>query len=203
VASLIPKILHQIWLGPHRMSDEFLYWNLKWQVLHPDWKVLLWDDKSRPLLRNEEQFQKTTNWSNRSNLLRYELILDHGGVYADVDFEPQKRIDPLLEGADFFAGCEKLPENWIAPGLFGAVPNHPIVKELVDLVPSEGGRVEDPMYCATIYFTKIVQRYPEAKILPPGTFYPYYCWEMERRHESFPDAYAVHHWARSWISNSL
>jgi hypothetical protein len=36
-------------------------------------------------------------------------------------------------------------------------------------------------------------------ILPAHVFYPYLWDEPQRRDEAFPGAYAVHHWALSWV----
>lgn len=185
------------------MPEKFRIWGETWLAHHPGWTMELWTDRNRPILRNESFFERTTNWSNRSNLLRYELVLDLGGVYIDTDFECLKPIDSLIAEVDFFAGCEHLPEGWIAPGLFGAVPNHPILRELVDGVASNPEPVDYERYCATEYFTSIVKKHPEAKIFPPELFYPYYCWEMDRQGEKFPNAYAAHHWAMSWKDNRL
>ncbi len=203
---MIPQVFHQIWLGPHPLPEEFQHYMKTWLELHPEWVVMVWTDRNRPKLRNEGQYQRTTNWSNRSNLLRYELVLEHGGVYVDIDFECLKNIDPLLKDLDFFAGCEKLPQGWIAPGLFGATPGHPIVKKIVDLIPSKAGAEDDPLYCATGFFTRMVwphRRERGVRIFEPKYFYPYYCWEMHRKGEHFPNAFAVHHWAKSWVENKL
>lgn len=202
-APSIPRVFHRIWLGSKPLPERFREFGETWKQLHPTWELMLWTDQNRPKLRYEHEYWATTNWSNRSNLLRYELILDHGGVYLDTDFECFKPIDSLIEGLEFFTACEHYPEGWIAPGLFGAVPGHPIVKEVVDGIATNPESVSYEKYCATEYFTSIVKKHPEAKIFPPELFYPYYCNETYRGRDNYPKAYAAHHWAMSWRSNSL
>lgn len=203
MAVAVPKVFHRIWLGARPMPDEFRAFGETWLRHHPGWEMALWTDANRPALRHEDRFLATSNQSNRSNLLRYELLLDRGGVYIDTDFECLKCIEPLIDGLDFFTACEHPVNGLIAPGFFGAAPGHPICRELVDGIPQCPDPLDSTHYAATMYFTSVVSRHPEARVFPPRLFYPYYGDEMHRRHEAFPDAYAAHHWAASWRSNTL
>lgn len=203
MAVLVPKVFHRIWLGPRSMPEEFRAFGDTWLRNHPGWEMRLWTDANRPELRHESRFLATSNWSNKSNLLRYELMLDIGGVYIDTDFECYRPIGDLVNDIEFFTACEHEGVGWIAPGFFGAVPGHAICAELVREIPNCPDPLDHPLYCATRFFTSVVKRHPEAKVFPPALFYPYYCDELHRRHESFPDAYAAHHWAMSWKENSL
>ncbi|NBV41108.1 glycosyl transferase, partial [bacterium] len=44
----IPKILHQVWLGPKEMPAQFVSWREQWRRLHPDWEYMLHTDKDIP-----------------------------------------------------------------------------------------------------------------------------------------------------------
>jgi hypothetical protein len=46
------------------------------------------------------------------------------------------------------------------------------------------------------YLTKLWRKDPQGlTVFPQRFFFPYQHDELERGNESFPDAYAVHHWA--------
>ena len=45
---MIPKILHQVWLGPNTIPREFLDWRGGWRSLHPDWTYMLHTNEDVP-----------------------------------------------------------------------------------------------------------------------------------------------------------
>lgn len=91
---MIPKIIHQIWLGPKSPP-----WNLMntWRQNHPDWAYYLWRDSNRPILTAEKQFNRITSYTMKSDILRYELMFKYGGMYVDCDVLCLKPFDHLLE----------------------------------------------------------------------------------------------------------
>ncbi len=84
----IPRVLHMVWLGP-RVPDKYLRFFWDFQGHNPEWEVKLWtDDNVLPVIenmRNRNLFFAETNVAARVDLLRYELIYQHGGVYLDAD----------------------------------------------------------------------------------------------------------------------
>src|SRR4029077_5448971 len=40
----IPKIIHQIWVGPKMPPSFFATFQEKWKMLHPGWEYHLWTD---------------------------------------------------------------------------------------------------------------------------------------------------------------
>src|ERR671939_669644 len=99
---LIPRLFHWIWLGNRPLPTEHRRWIGGWLELHPRWKHVLWTEENRPTLINEEQFQRADSYAQQSDILRYEIVYRHGGVYVDTDFECLRNIEPLMEGADAF-----------------------------------------------------------------------------------------------------
>src|SRR5450759_397044 len=92
---MIPQVIHQIWLGgepPAPLST----WLDGWQKYHPQWEYQLWTDDNRPKLTNEQAFLRAPTPAMKADLLRYELLRDHGGVYIDADFECHHTIDDLI-----------------------------------------------------------------------------------------------------------
>ena len=132
-ASGIPRILHQIWLGPKPVPEAFV---ARWKALHPAWEYRLWRDADVAALglANARAFGEATNWGEASDVARYEILLRFGGVYADMDFEPLRPLDALCASAEFFVGFSNVGAVEINNGVVGAAPGHALAEALVERV---------------------------------------------------------------------
>ena len=95
---MIPKIINHIWLQGN-IPDKYIDNYKDWGDLHPLWEHKIWDETSLVLLCSKEQinqYKKLNTLINRVNFLKYILMYNVGGVYADLDTHPLKSIDDLL-----------------------------------------------------------------------------------------------------------
>ncbi|WP_256367085.1 glycosyltransferase [Acidisoma sp. S159] len=190
-------MFHWIWLGRQALPREQKDWMETWLRMHPGWLSHLWTDENRPTLLNEACFQASTCLAQRSDILRYELVLQRGGVYIDTDFEPLKNIEELVEGVDAFAGRES--RDSISNALFGCTPRHCWMEKVVAELSTSFRRETTIMeQTGPVLFTRVTHAHSSVHVLDPKYFYPYSWRELNRRSERFPGAYAVHHWAYSW-----
>jgi mannosyltransferase OCH1-like enzyme len=199
VATLIPRTIHRIWLGPKRMPADGRRYGESWRRYHPDWEMRLWTDADLRTFTNDdflEGFYRARSFSERADVLRLELLRRFGGVYVDTDFECLRPIDPLIDGLSVFAAYE-VPGR-ICNALIGAIPSHPAMEMAVREARHASGRGQYPESTATVFLTNILSRFPDVTIFGPEKFYPYLWTEPHRRDEEFPEAYAVHHWAATW-----
>ena len=58
------------------------------------------------ILLNRKEFDAAEKRAAKSDILRYELCAEFGGVYIDADFEPLRPIEPLLAGVSSFQADE-------------------------------------------------------------------------------------------------
>ncbi len=186
------------------MPDEFVRFGQTWLEHNPDWAMRLWNDDNLPPLRNQVLFDELESFSAKSDVLRFELLWQYGGVYVDTDFECLRSIESLLENVLVFASRET---EWSVSGaLMGAVPGHPFFEMLLDSLPSsviEHGSSDPVLSSGPGFITRRLEAWDAeggepVTIFPARYFYPYLWHERHRRFEKFPDAYAVHHWAESW-----
>ena len=127
--AVIPRILHQVWVGPDAMPQEYEDYRESWRRHHPEWEMRLWTDESLPddFVR-PEAYERLRNPAERSDIIRLEVLYRFGGVYVDTDVECLRPIDPLLEDdVHFFAG-------YVAPGhvqnaVIAAEAGHPVVEQ--------------------------------------------------------------------------
>ena len=101
---MIPKIIHQIHLGSKCLSELEKKWQSSWVQHHPDWKYCMWTDKcieTRLKITHPEILNTCDSFSEKSDILRFEILYQYGGLYIDTDFECLKPIDNLLKQTDF------------------------------------------------------------------------------------------------------
>ena len=204
--SAIPRVIHRIWLG-ESMPPEAAWFGARWKALHPEWTVRTWRDWDLPHLRLQRWFDEATTPAMGADIARLELLQRHGGVYVDTDVEPLRPLDHLLAGVSCFLASED--GRWLGTSIMGAVPGHPFIASLVDGIPrsvaehpgAPPNRQTGPKYVSDRYaeFAAANADHPVV-VFPPSMFYPYHFSEPERSNEDFPDAYAVHHWSRSWTA---
>jgi inositol phosphorylceramide mannosyltransferase catalytic subunit len=193
----IPSVLHRIWLGGKPLPEAELAYGETWARHHPGWEHRLWtDDDLDELGVPAEIVNAAKSPVELADVVRFQLLARHGGVYVDTDFECLRPLDPLLDGVEAFAAFQ-LPGE-VNSAIVGAVPGHPALLRAAELVRKTFGRAPLPDSTGPPFLTHVLWDFPEVTLFPPELFYPYLWSEPERRHDRFPDAYAVHHWAMSW-----
>jgi len=193
----IPRILHRIWVGPNPFPDEYAAYGEGWKRLHPEWEHRLWTEDNLPGdLERREAYEEHRVPAERADILRYELLWRHGGVYVDADMEGLRPLDDLLAGLEFFIAQNK-PDQ-INNGILGSAPGHPIIREAMDEAaaldwndPAMDWRRRIKHDTGPGLMARIVARHPEAEVFPPPVFYP-------RTEEERGSAYARHYSALSW-----
>lgn len=163
--SKIPKVIHYIWLGPKSFPETSIQYVQSWMQNHPGWVVKFWTDNAdRPIpypgmekhLLSEislssigQYLDKTDNYGEKSDLLRYEILMSEGGVYVDHDIECFHSFDSLVSSVDFFAGLEPPHRNrGIASRIFpcnaviGSKASHPVMARSLELVQKRWDEVE-------------------------------------------------------------
>lgn len=151
----IPKTVHVIWLGPNSFPRESVENIRTWVAHHPDWTFNFWTDRKRPapvssmmtryvsdfsFLHLKNRYEEATNWAEKSDILRYEILYQNGGLYIDHDADCIRPFHGLHRGYDFYA-CLELPHAAVdnmsvtaGIGVIGAKPHHPILKGCIDSV---------------------------------------------------------------------
>lgn len=196
----IPKIFHRIWVGNKPMPQEFLEYGETWKKHHSDWEMKLWTDENMIPLKNQEGYDKAVQLAQKADIARYEILYHFGGVYLDCDFECVKNIEPLLKGIQAFAASED--GYYISIGIMGCVPKSEIFKFIIDHIEESMLEYnEQPINVQTgpVFVTRLLKGNKDFTVFEKEKFYPYYFTEKYRKGETFLEAYAIHHWAASWL----
>jgi hypothetical protein len=185
----IPKIIHQIWIGPNQQPDiwmnsfvdfcktygyEYKLWN------EDSIEDLPWD--SFPGIR-DVYTELGGHLAAKSDIFRYLCLYKYGGVYMDADsvvVKPQK-FSEFLENnrAKVFFAYEEFQEGkkpkeasvqsifidgnkFVAGGVMGSTKGHPLLKHLCEEVVDHYKSFKDEppwMSVGPAYLTKVYSKY--------------------------------------------
>ncbi|KAK9834954.1 hypothetical protein WJX84_011882 [Apatococcus fuscideae] len=149
---LIPKIIHQTFKTKN-VPPKVLALIESWKLANPSWEYRFYDDDAcLAFVKREfpEYFDAYRNLGKdveRSDFFRYLVVLRLGGVYADVDTECKRPLDPFIQPKDtLVAGWEnEFPTpheaitvrhyartRQICQWVFAAAPGHPALREVAE-----------------------------------------------------------------------
>ena len=196
---IIPRVFHFIWIGPKDLPEQQRQRIDSWQHHHPDWQVRIWRNEDIPRLRNQEQFDLAPSMAGKADILRAEVVHDHGGVYLDTDMECLRPIDELLAGCEGFL-VRTHPSGRIGNAVFGAVPGHEFTRQVVELIPS-WFHPKQPHRTGPTLYTHLGQRSATMRVFEQKIFFPL---STDDRHvfnirPEFPGSYGVHWYDGSWV----
>lgn len=199
----IPHVMHHIWLGSP--LPEHLASNIReWQRLHPEWESLVWGDKDFGWLQNQALFDRAGDlvprdavWQFKSDLCRYEILLQYGGWYCDTDTRPLRAIDSALAGHDVFAAMED--SNYVGNTYLGCTPDHPIMREIIGAIPRNVNRNQGkrPNVLTGPKFITPIWKRNGGYAAQPHLWYPYSYTHVKSGTvptDYHPEAFAVHEW---------
>lgn len=183
----IPKIIHQVWIGPKKRPDMWLNTFRKFVKNNPEWTYMLWDDNS---INNFEMINKNAyinenSYNGKSDILRYELLYRYGGIYIDADsiLINNKNLIDLINNTNnlgFFSAKEEKHRNVLATGVVGSSKNNLICLYIINALKEISINCKVPAY-------KSVGPYMLDQILTgfPVTIFPYYYFYPEYWHKNY------------------
>ncbi|MBA3751388.1 hypothetical protein H0X06_01115 [Candidatus Dependentiae bacterium] len=222
--AVIPKIVHQIWVGPKTPPAIF---QKSLESIHkylPGWEYKLWTDADIPSLKlyNQKFYDLSKNYGEKADILRYEILYRYGGIYLDVDFVCLKPFDDLLQ-YDLWTSIYPPDSNAdIGNSIIGTIPEHPLLWDCVvtlkdDWYSFNTGHLLDVVYKAgPVHFQKSFMKFINDNTtniiaFPASYFYPVDFKSRpsksknsaKKREDKItsmikPESYAIHYWAGSW-----
>lgn len=218
---MIPRIIHQTWKTDD-IPENFRAFSATWRDCNPDWTYRFWND--RDLLEfvgihypaHLELFCSYPKGVQRADAGRYMLLHHFGGVYADMDAECIRSLEPLA-AADQVILCEEPEVHWRGAGrcrglpmmLFNGVMASPAghafwpyllarmaeVREASDVLDSTGPCLLTGAVLA--YPEKATVRIEEANLFNPIDTFGNSPFDLKAA-----ECYSIHHWAGTWWRKS-
>ncbi|EDQ88680.1 uncharacterized protein MONBRDRAFT_8658 [Monosiga brevicollis MX1] len=127
----IPRIIHQTYKNKN-LPESWAETPAIWKEQHPGWSYEFWDDeRNRKFIADNyawflPQFDAYPNNIQRADSIRYFILLHYGGVYADMDIQPMRNIEPMLGDAELV--LPETPNLGLTNAFMASVPNHPFMK---------------------------------------------------------------------------
>lgn len=169
---MIPKMLHQIWVGEHAIPAEMALLCQKMRAAHPGWEYNLWTNENypqdvpsnlRPIIdRSREASRNGRNMgATEADLLRYHILQRMGGVYLDCDFTLTGTLESLDLSKDLIL-CTPHPNvDWVTNSVMASIPGHALFASAV-----AGVKPTYHLYYGPIYLTDHLR---QLKGLPLGS----------------------------------
>lgn len=132
---MIPKIIHQIWIGPNKIPDKIQSYCDGVKEKFNDYEYMFWNNDNLPNLPKRCKLQmKRYGGKNKpalqADILRYYVLNKHGGIYIDADFICYESFGHIIK-KPFFCVSPNTMAYWACNGLFGCEPNNPILNMLL------------------------------------------------------------------------
>lgn len=199
---MIPRIIHQVWIGPRPRPERLM---ATWRKMNPSFTYELWDDArcAAAGFRNQREIDAQPELAGKADLIRYEVLARHGGVYVDADSRCVRPLpDEMLsaDGHDCFM-CwenEKVRPGLISNGTIGAIEGCELMQILVkeasglDMTVSRAWIVVGPLFLTQMV---VKHAYSRLRVYPSHYFLPTH-WTGEKYVGNGP-VYAHQYWGSS------
>lgn len=181
---MIPRILFVIWIGDESKRPD--HWIDTWKSKHPDWEHRIYGNETLygRTWKNQELIDcyiSSNDWPGVHDIMRYELLEEHGGFCHPADSECLYNVEELLDDHTAYGVYEnEIARPGLVSPLYACVPGHPFVKLLNNNLPKHPGlnRKGDflPPWKVTgnLYMKKMIEKYPDPtlKLWPSYRFIP-------------------------------
>ncbi len=164
-------MLHRYWAGDVRPSFVDQY-GAEFVRLHPDVEVRNWTFESLPQqlqadLRSMSDLVRPHDLHrHQSNLIRYWLLRECGGIWADADLRPLRSFVPLF-GGPFAVQIGAGLTNCVLGGPAG----HPLFADLYESAKSRTGEAPSAVQSGGVLLSEVVARRPEGIRILPGSLF--------------------------------
>lgn len=159
---MIPPEFHYIWLqGESQLPDDLQRLKLGCQLANPGVTFRVWDSAAidAVLARVEPTLYEVCKQRNMplaqiSDIARYVIVREYGGVYVDADYECWKGLHSILSAPHvdlFYVPFADIAGLRVMNGLFGAVAGHPLLHMVVAEMKARLGT--GPKVLNTVTFT--------------------------------------------------
>ena len=104
---MIPKIIHYCWFGKGLMPQSQKKCIEGWKKLMPDYTIMRWDESTFDYtqFKASKYAYEVKKYALVSDVCRYNVLTQYGGIYLDTDVEVFQRFDRFLD-CNFFSGIE-------------------------------------------------------------------------------------------------
>ena len=217
--NMIPKTIHYCWFGGKEKPKSVIKCIASWRKYCPSYVIKEWNEQNFdvnaiPYTRDAYNAGK---YAFVSDVARFKVLYEEGGVYFDTDVEVIRSIDDLVERGAFM-GWEKADSRGnvhIAPGLGIAAPQgFPFFIEILNGFAKLSYYKDDGQWNPYTMIPLVTDLLKQKGLAMDGsrqtvdglTIYPsdYLCPmdSLTGEIKLTNNTYTIHHYSMSWLSKS-
>ena len=206
----IPHKIHQIWVGPNPIPTKSKKFIKEIQKLHPDFEYKLWTDKdiTKDNFDNYEFIKNSKSYAQKADIMRYEILYRHGGIYLDIDFEIFKNLEPLLTNELVICSEDSFSSFHITNAFIACTKHNPNLKRCVDGIKKVDFSKMINFATGPVFFKEHIIMNSHVTLLDSKVLYPVH-WLQHKFHSFFgpvkykkssfsDETYGLHHWDHNW-----
>ena len=202
---MIPKIIHQIWIGNNNEPTKFMN---TWKNKNPEFEYIKWNEeelKNRNIrLECLNRVNEIEEMCGKADIIRWELLYKYGGIFLDADSICIEPIDDELMKMKSFLVWEneRVRKDLLAVGIMAFPPNHDIPKRAIEYIKNnEVSKLKTykrpwqntgPVLLTNLYNSG---NYKDVTILPSYTFLPIHYTNLE--YKGHGKVYSYQEWGSS------
>jgi mannosyltransferase OCH1-like enzyme len=130
----IPKILHQLWIGPKPAPSKHME---TWKAKNTDFEYIYWNEeeiKNRNItFKCQSAIDGMEEINGKADIMRWEILYKYGGFFEDADSIAIEPISDELMSKTAFAGYENeiATPGLIATGTMGFTKRHRLCRDAI------------------------------------------------------------------------
>lgn len=202
------KKIHYCWFGNNLKSDLILKCIESWKKFCPEYEIIEWNESNFDInyCKYSKEAYNAKKWAFVSDVCRFVVLSQYGGIYLDTDVELLRTIDDLPAT---FVGFEN--QTYVASGLIrGAEPGDEICLKMLESYKADVFYNKDGSYNVMTVCereTNILKEYglktngklqtvAHTKVYPVEFFCPMNY--ITRKVHITSNTYSIHHYGASW-----
>ena len=136
---MIPKILHQLWIGPHPAPLSMM---ATWKDKHPHYEYILWTEseiqRRGMVFTCQPVIDFMDELNGKADIMRWEILYKFGGYFVDADSICIHPFDSYFGSKKAFATFENesIRRGLVATGTMGFVPGHALCRDIIAWISS-------------------------------------------------------------------
>jgi hypothetical protein len=203
----IPKVIHTCWFSGSPLGELQKMCLESWHRFMPDYEIKVWtqNDWDYSRFRFAREAIQYKQWAFASDVFRLDVLLQHGGIYFDLDIEAVRSMDRFL-CHEFFTTMDYPDDHryLVGPYALGAAAGNNLIGQLLAYYDDNRAFVRpdgsfDRCPNSIIIKDRLVSlgldpQWPSTEFMPGHMLLPF-----ELMGSSRPLSFAIHHYAGSWL----
>lgn len=172
----------------------------KIKELHPDFEYRLWGNEeiTPGNFSNFELIISRPKHAQKADIMRYEILYRHGGIYLDIDMEVFQPLSPLLTNALIVCNEDGKINEYMSIGFIASEPNNSMLATCVQSIKSTDWSKTINVATGPFFFRRCIKLDASVRVLPTHFCYPTHWSNKAAIPKITHETFMHHHWDKNW-----